>query len=162
MKHLYMRVNIIDTMKCIQSMTVIHLEMISMILVESKKINDVEFDVEIALNQKVCILRWNGNPFFFEDVDLAQVIRAVKNSSDVAEVADGLKGIWREDKILPILKSFALDEIDADDFCDALCNEKVSKRMSFCSRVLRNSEPETDIWYRHRAMMYDAIMEVLE
>ena len=133
-----------------------------MILVESKKINDVEFDVEIALNQKVCILRWNGNPFFFEDVDLAQVIRAVQNSTEVAEVADNLKGIWREDKILPILKSFALDEVSVDDFWDALCNDKIGRKMSFCSRVLRESEPESEIWFRHRAMMYDAIMEVLE
>lgn len=132
-----------------------------MILV-NKKFDNVEFDVEIALNQKVCILRWNGNPFFFEDVDLAQVIRAVKNSSDVAEVADGLKGIWREDEILPILKSFALDEISVDDFWDALLNEKIAQRVEFYSRVLRNSESESEIWYRHRAMMYDAIMEVLE
>ena len=127
----------------------------------TRKLKDVEFDVEISLNNRVCILYWNGNPFFFEDVDLAQVIRAVKNSADFGDMANNLKGIWGEKLIIPIIKSFALDEIDADDFIKVLTesDEWIKRKMDVLSSSLRDVECESDKWYKYRGMMYDCVIE---
>lgn len=131
-----------------------------MILV-TKTIKDIEFVVEIPLNSKLCILNWNGNPFFFEDVDLATVIRAVKNSEDYEDLIDNLKGIWREEKIIAIIKSFALDEIDAEDFLNALFKSDnwTQRKINTISLALREMDSETGIWFKYRAMMYDCVME---
>lgn len=130
-------------------------------IILNRKIGEVEFDVEIALNTKLCILHWNGNPVFFEDVDLAQVIRAVKNSADFQDLSENIKGIWREEQILPVIKSFALDEIDADDFCKVLCDsdEWIKRKMNTLSMKLRTETPESDSWFKFRGMMYDCVIE---
>lgn len=134
-----------------------------MILLNKKfgNCNNVDFSVEIALNAKICILHINEYATFFEDVDLAQVIRAVENSTEIADVAENIKGIWREERILPLIKSFALAEINALDFWKVLCesDEWIQRKMDTISNTLRKTESLSDEWFKYRAMMYDCVIQ---
>ena len=69
-------------------------------------IDEVEFQVIIAPNVKVCKLYIDGVDVFVSDVDLAQVIRAIINSDDLYEVRDAVEGVWRDDVIIAILNNY--------------------------------------------------------
>ena len=127
----------------------------------SKNIQGVDFSVEIALNSNVCILLYDGDNFFFEDVDLAQMVRAVQNSATIEDMIENTKGIWREEKLLPVLKSYALEVIPTDDFIRVLTesDEWTKRKMNTLSNLLGhiNELDEFEKWLKYRGMMFDAI-----
>jgi hypothetical protein len=69
------------------------------------EIDGVEFEIVIAPHCKVAKLYINGVDWFISDVDLAQIIRAVINSDDIYEVIDAVKGVWRDDDLITIIRS---------------------------------------------------------
>ena len=78
-------------------------------------IDEVEFQVIIAPNVKVCKLVVEGQDCFISDVDLAQVIRAIINSDNLFEVREGLRGIWREETAIAMVQSWIDYFIDGSD-----------------------------------------------
>lgn len=70
------------------------------------EIQGIPFSVWIscANNLKVSKVEINGDSAFVQDVDLAQIIRAVMTSETVLDFEMGIKGVWTEDQIKGVLK----------------------------------------------------------
>lgn len=69
----------------------------------TKIINGVEFEVDTAVDFEVSALRINGDAFFVQDVDLAQILRAVHSSDDLHDLKNGVKGVWREKELQSLI-----------------------------------------------------------
>ena len=64
-----------------------------------KKIQGIEFKFTLCLYLKVSKLEIDGNPVYVQDVDIAQIVRAIMTSSTVLEVAKGVTNTWTEEDI---------------------------------------------------------------
>ena len=89
--------------KCIRS------EMISMsyyITVFKKEIEGVEFELRTAQYVQLSKLLINGEPVFVQDVDIAEIIRAINNYDTLYFIRDEFKGIWGEEQIIELINEW--------------------------------------------------------
>ena len=133
-------------------------------------------NIPVALTVEETITGFGGYPILtigetkvtVMDVDTLTVIKAIATSGKVCEfverIGDEETGIWNYARINNVIKSYALDKIDADDFCDVLCNgdEWARRKMNTLSKKLRETDPKYDEWYELRAMMYDTVVGELD
>lgn len=75
-----------------------------------REIDDLEFEVVINTEQKYWKLVINGNDWFMQDVDLAQVIRAVAQSDDLHDFLDAINGVWYDEKIIRFINAMVLND----------------------------------------------------
>lgn len=75
-----------------------------------REIDDLEFEVVINTEHKYWKLVINGNDWFMQDVDLAQVIRAVAQSDDLYDFLDAINGVWYDEKIFRFINAMVFDD----------------------------------------------------
>ena len=100
-KHLYTIVNRVIITRVVR-VVILTMKVISMIYEQElceKKIQGIEFKFTLCLYLKVSKLEIDGNPVYVQDVDIAQIVRAIMTSSTVLEVAKGVTNTWTEEDI---------------------------------------------------------------
>lgn len=63
------------------------------------KIQGIEFKLTLCLYLKVSKLEIDGEPVWIQDVDIAQVVRAIMTNSTVIGFAKSVNDVWNEDDI---------------------------------------------------------------
>lgn len=70
-----------------------------------KKIQDIEFKLTLCLYLKISKLEINEEEVWIQDVDVAQIIRAIMTSTTVYEFKKGIDNVWNEFDITDVLAS---------------------------------------------------------
>ena len=74
------------------------------------EIDGIDFEVVINTEHKYWKLIINGQDWFMQDVDLAQVIRAVAQSNNIYEFLDAIEGVWYDEKLSRFINGVIFDE----------------------------------------------------